>query len=94
MFIKQDVIKSFESIKRDYLSTVTMKTNILYRMNILREITIVDKYSEKYFNYCDICSKMFSLRCSGCKIAKYCSKKSNIEFLTIGLDEVKAIVSE
>ncbi len=78
LFVKQDIIKSFERINREYLSIMTMKTNVLYKINIIREITIVDKYRDKYFNYCDICFKDFNFKCSGCKIAKYCSKKCQI----------------
>ena len=78
LFVKQDIIKSFERINREFLSMMTMKTNVLYKINIIREITTVDKYRDKYFNYCDICFKNFNFKCSGCKIAKYCSKKCQI----------------
>ena len=78
LFVKQDIIKSFERINREYLSIMTMKTNVLYKINIIREITIVDKYRDKYFNYCDICFEKFNFKCSGCKIAKYCSKKCQL----------------
>jgi hypothetical protein len=78
LFIKQNFIKSFEHYNREYLSVITMKTIILYRINILREITVVDKYNDKYFNNCDICHKEINIKCSGCKIAKYCSKKCKL----------------
>jgi hypothetical protein len=76
LFIKQDIVKVFESINREYLTIMTMKTNILYRINVLREI--FGKYANKNFNYCDICSKTFKFKCSGCKIARYCSKKCQL----------------
>ena len=78
LFIKEDFIKSFERVNREYLSIMTMKTTILYKINIIREILIVDKYRDKYFDYCDICSKSFNFKCSGCKIAKYCSQKCQL----------------
>ena len=75
LFIKQDIVKLFERINTEYLSIMTMKTNILYKLNVLRETIHVDKYAEKHFNYCDICCAESNLICSGCKIGKYCSKK-------------------
>ena len=77
-FIKENNIDTFVNIRNDFISRVTMKTPILYRMHIIIQINAVDKYADKYFNYCHICDKKFNFKCSKCKLATYCSKKCQI----------------